>query len=478
MAHLFFSAAHKSSGKTTLTVGLAAAMAARGLRVQCFKKGPDFIDPLWLARASGHACYNLDFNTQSRGEIRMLFAAHNRAADISLIEANKGLFDGVALDGGDSNAALASLLGAPVVLIIDVKGITRGLAPLLLGYQAFGRELDFAGVILNKVGGARHEAKLRAVVERYTDLPVLGAIGFDEAMLAPERHLGLMPPNESGAAEGKIAALCEVVQRGTEIDALLEIAARAVAPPPPQPPADAGGALAGPAVRIGVARDAAFGFYYADDLEALTAAGAELVFFDALQDARLPDMDGLFLGGGFPEMRMAQLQANSALRAEIRAAGEAGLPIYAECGGLMYLARRIRWKGEEAQMVGLIPGDVQMHSHPQGRGLVQLRPTAHLPWSATGSAGQGGQGEPLIRAHEFHHASLENLPEKARFAFDVLRGVGIGGGKDGFVIHNVLAGFAHLRATEQSPWARGFVDFVRRQKEHAAAGCAGDSAGC
>jgi cobyrinic acid a,c-diamide synthase len=200
MAQLFISAAHKSSGKTTISVGLAAALAARGLAVQTFKKGPDYIDPMWLALASGRPCRNLDFHLMSRDEIGASFARHAAAADVSLVEGNKGLHDGLDLDGSNSNAALAALLGAPVVLVLDARGMTRGVAPLILGYQAFDPAVRIAGVILNNLGGARHEAKLRAVIEHYTDCAVLGAVPCDERLAITERHLGLVPSNEAASA--------------------------------------------------------------------------------------------------------------------------------------------------------------------------------------------------------------------------------------------------------------------------------------
>ena len=197
MAHLFISAAHKSSGKTTVSIGLAAALRARGLRIQPFKKGPDYIDPMWLARASETPCYNLDFNTQSDSEISALFARHAERADLGLIEGNKGLHDGVDPEGRDSSAALAKLLNAPVVLVVDVMGITRGVAPLVLGYQVFDPEVAIEGVILNRVASPRQEGKLRQALERYTDLPVIGAIGRNPALFVKERHLGLTTPDET-----------------------------------------------------------------------------------------------------------------------------------------------------------------------------------------------------------------------------------------------------------------------------------------
>ena len=199
-SRFLISAAHKSSGKTTLSIGLVAALAARGQVVQPYKKGPDYIDPMWLGLAADRACYNLDFHVMAREEITESFARHACAADVALVEGNKGLYDGLDLEGGNSNAALARLLGLPVILVIDARGMTRGIAPLILGYQAFDQDLRIAGVILNRVGGSRHEDKLRAVIEHYTDVPVLVAVHEDPALQIRERHLGLVPSNEAGLA--------------------------------------------------------------------------------------------------------------------------------------------------------------------------------------------------------------------------------------------------------------------------------------
>ena len=457
MTHLLISAAHKSSGKTTLSIGLCRALAARGLAVQPFKKGPDYIDPMWLGDAAGRPCYNLDFQTQSADEIRNLVACRSRGAELSLIEGNKGLYDGMALDGSNSNAALAKLLGAPVILVIDTRGITRGVAPLLLGYQHFDPAVRIRGVILNQVGGARHEAKLRESVEHYTDIPVLGAVRRNSALVIDERHLGLIPENEESAAGRLIATIAAAVGEQVDLDRLLTVARDATPlpechPEPAPPPA-------GERIRIAIARDRAFGFYYPDDLEALEAAGAELLPFDALADSRLPDCDGLFIGGGFPETQMEALSANAALRAHIREAIEAGLPTYAECGGLMYLARSLRWKDRSAEMVGVIPGDAVMCDRPQGRGYIHLAETEDFPWPAAGSRPPAD-----IPAHEFHYSRLENLPPAGRFAYRVLRGSGIDGRHDGFRHRNLLACYAHLRNTGSYPWARRFLAFVRSHR--------------
>lgn len=450
MHRFLVSAAHKSSGKTTIAIGLAAALRQRGLSVQPFKKGPDYIDPLWLSRAAGRPCRNLDFFLSPPDEIRAQFA-RGADADVCLVEGNKGLYDGLALDGSNSNAALAHLLDLPVILVLDARGMTRGVAPLILGYQAFDRNIRIAGAILNRLGGRRHEAKLRAVIEHYTDVPVIGALQEDARLALVERHLGLMPANEAAGAEALIAGIAEAVAEQVDLDRLLDLSGADPLPAAVLPAPTFAGDLV-----IAIARDAAFGFYYTDDLEALENAGATLVPFDALKDARLPDCDALFIGGGFPESFLDELAANESLRADIRTRIAAGLPTYAECGGLMYLARSIAWGDKTRPMVGAIDGEIVMHPKPVGRGYVILRPTAAHPWR------QGESGEAAaIPAHEFHYSDIRGLPADTRFAYKVERGHGVDGHRDGIVRHNMLASYTHLRGTAGCNWPSRFVAFAR-----------------
>jgi len=454
MSRLLISAAHKSSGKTTVTVGLCAALAERGLAVQPFKKGPDYIDPMWLGQAAGRPCHNLDFYNMSHEEILTTTGHYSADADITLIEGNKGLYDGLDLDGSNSNAALAKLLDSPVILVLDARGMTRGIAPLILGYQAFDPEIKIAGVILNQLGGSRHEAKLRAVIEHYTDVAVIGGIHRDSSLKITERHLGLIPSNEEASAQNKILHIRDLIKAQVDLDQLLSITGQAPLAFEALPTV---AEIPGEVVRIGIARDAAFGFYYPDDLDALQRAGAKLVMFDTLQDKTLPAIDGLFIGGGFPESRMQELEANSELRASIRQAIENGMPAYAECGGLMYLARSLSWKDRKSEMVGVIPADIIMHTRPQGRGYVRLRETDASIWP-------GAPALPEFSAHEFHYSSLENISSPLEFAYTVTRGTGVDGKNDGIVINRLLACYSHMRDTEQHRWALRFVDFVRENK--------------
>ena len=454
MNRFLISAAHKSSGKTMVSIGLCAALKARGHSVQPYKKGPDYIDPMWLSQASGRACRNLDLYLMNNEDVISTFSRH--LSEVNLVEGNKGLYDGLALDGSNSNAALAKMLDLPVFLVIDARGMTRGIAPLILGYQAFDREINIAGVLLNNLGGSRHESKLRAVIEHYTDVPVVGAIHHDERLSIVERHLGLMPSNESHVAVAKIKQIGDAISEQVDLEKLLQLSYKKILEVPHK--AEVIDLPAKDKVRIAIARDRAFGFYYADDLDALRQAGAELVPFDALRDARLPDVDALYIGGGFPETCAEELEANSSLRQEIRRRIEEGMPTYAECGGLMYLSRNIAYQGRTYEMVGAIPGDVRMHAKPIGRGYVHLKEEdAHIWPRPEGPA-------TAIKAHEFHYSSLENLPEDCRYAYRVERGHGIDGKRDGLMLHNMLASYTHLRTIGNCYWAQRFVAFIKSVK--------------
>lgn len=460
MSRVYISAAHKSSGKTTVTIGLCAALSARGYRVQPFKKGPDYIDPQWLAKASDQPCYNLDFNTMTHAEIDALWETHSIGADVSILEGNKGLYDGVDPEGSDCNAALAKQLGLPVILVVDVEGITRGVAPLLMGYQTFDTDITISGVILNKVVGDRHEAKLRAAIQKYTDLPVLGAIRRNADLVIDERHLGLVPSNEHQMAMQQIETIQRQIEQQVDIDAIIELLAI-------DKTSDKSSSIASElktsnestmaSVRIGIAQDSAFGFYYRDDLEAFAENGAELVPIDLINDKTLPELDGLFIGGGFPEMHMLKLSEHKSMHKQIQSAVEDGLPVYAECGGLMYLCRQISWHDRNYEMAGALPADVVMHKRPQGRGYVRLKETGNSLWPIKDDRGE-------IAAHEFHHSSLENVAEDIQYAYEVKRGQGIDGKYDGMIYRNTLASYAHLRSVQSSPWVKGFVDFVKARK--------------
>ena len=495
---LLISAAHKSSGKTVFTTGLCAELVYRGYDVRPFKKGPDYIDPQWLALATQANCYNLDFNTQTPDEMVGMFigkcesekvgglltttlqasftapgthsnAGHQRLfkcrgefqrdgrddnnGTIAIIEANKGLYDGVSTDGTDSNAALAKLLSIPVILVIDCEGMTRGIAPLLCGYLNFDPDVPIAGVVLNKVGGARHADKLKAAVAQYTNVPVVGCVMRDERMTLPERHLGLIPSSEYQKASERIEAMRQVGSENVNIEEILTIAHSAseieIDDRELARLRETAVLTTEKKINLGIFLDSAFSFYYPDDLESLENIGFSLVPINALYDTSLPDVAAIFIGGGFPETQAGALQSNSSLRAEIKDAIEAGLPAYAECGGLMYLSRSIEWHGKRHEMVGVIQADTVMRERPCGRGYVQIEETADMLWPSVNSA------KPIYGAHEFHYSKLVNLSPDENTAYTMLRGTGVGNGRDGIVYKNLLASFVHLRASN-SGWTKRF----------------------
>ncbi|MDH5614446.1 MAG: hydrogenobyrinic acid a,c-diamide synthase (glutamine-hydrolyzing) [Gammaproteobacteria bacterium] len=456
MSRLLISAAHKSSGKTTVSLGLCAAFTRRGKIVQPFKKGPDYIDPMWLKKAANRPCHNLDFYLMSNEEILATFNRFDTQSDISIIEGNKGFYDGLDLDGSNSNAALAHLLKAPVILVIDARGMTRGVAPLIRGYQDFDKDININGVILNNLGGSRHESKLRAVIEHYTDVPVLGAVHYDKKLNIVERHLGLIPSNEEQTSDQRINEICHLIEQQVDLDSLDAIAQK-TSPDISSVTAQSVQTHA-PDIKLGIAMDESFGFYYDGDLEALKNAGAEFVPFNTLKDTHLPDIDALFIGGGFPETHMDSLAANTSLKKEIYDKIEAGLPTYAECGGLMYLSRSISWNGKTADMVGVIPADTVMHEKPQGRGYVRIRETGKGLWDSESESKE-------YSAHEFHYSGLEKLPINTRYSYKILRGYGVNGRNDGIVHKNMTACYLHLRDVESNHWAERFINFARKIKQ-------------
>lgn len=444
----YLSAAHKSSGKTLVSLGLCAALKSQSLSVQAFKKGPDYIDPIWLCKASGHPCYNLDFYNMSNEEIQSLYQQHAQNKDVVVIEGNKGLYDGMNVSGGNANADLAKLLDIPVVLVIDTNGMTRGIAPLIKGYQDFDKSIKFAGVILNKVGGQRHESKLVKAIQYYTDMEVLGSVHRSNELMIDERHLGLMPANETGGSEAMIKTIAKHINDGVDIGQLLSVSTTK------SPKSSTKVTKVEKVLRIAVAKDSAFGFYYADDLDAFESLGVGIQYFDTTKDSKLPEVDGLFIGGGFPEMKLEALSKNKSLLNDIQQKITQGLPTYAECGGLMYLTNSITFNRKKYAMAGVIDADTIMTKRPVGRGYVELEAEDYHPWQGVSEK---------IYAHEFHYSKLENINPNTRYGYKVLRGVGVDNNQDGILFNNLLATYAHLRNVGGNRWVEQFVDFIKKK---------------
>jgi len=433
------------SGKTFLTMSLVSCWRAMGRWVVPFKKGPDYIDAAWLGMASGRPCYNLDPYLMSPQQILASYARRTEAAQVAVVEGNRGLFDGVDEHGTYSTAELAKLLGLPVVVVLDVTKTTRTAAAMVLGLRALDPELPIAGVVLNQVGNPRHESILRKSVEQYGGVTVLGALPRLRDPGFPERHLGLVPPPESRDAKGILERAAELVSHYVDVEALWELALKQTRCIPQVHLYRAKRQASKSGAKLGVIRDSAFHFYYPENLEALADEGLELVEIDSLKDSRLPEVDGLYMGGGFPEMFASALADNQGLRREIRSMVLDGLPVYAECGGLMYLGEGIRAQGRSYPMVGALPLWTEFTDRPQGHGYTALEAVEENPFIPKGD---------LLKGHEFHYSRVVSLDEsKVRFAFSVKRGRGLDGHRDGILKENVLASYTHLHAASCENWA-------------------------
>jgi cobyrinic acid a,c-diamide synthase len=450
------------SGKTLVSLGIARALADRGVAVRPFKKGPDYIDTAWLGVAARSTCRNLDTFLMSDEAIASALAKGSGDADLLLVEGNRGLFDGVDIEGSHSTAMLARRLAAPVVLVLDCTKMTRTAAALVLGCRAMDPEVDLAGVILNRVGCGRHEAIVREAVAGIAGTPVLGAIrrikGDDPL---PGRHLGLVTAVEHPDPEAAVQRAAEAVAAGVDLDRLLAVAQWA--PELELMPADM--AIEQVAVTIGYLEGKAFSFYYPENLERLRAAGVQLVPIDPANASELPAVDGLYIGGGFPEVHAARLGANTEFTASVRARVDSGMPVYAECAGLMYLARELVVDGVTHTMAGVLDLVVEQRPTPQGHGYEVAVVDRDNPFFAAGTR---------LVGHEFHYSRLVDDGERQNSVLRVERGTGIGGQRDGIVDGRVWASYLHLHAGATPGWADGFLSLAAQfaaEREGSAALC-------
>lgn len=437
------------SGKSVAAVGLLAALRAQGRKVLPFKKGPDYIDAGWLAKAAGRPCYNLDPYLASPEQLRHTFFGHlGPETEIALVEGNRGLYDGVNASGSYSTAELAILLNLPVLLVVNCAKATRTIAALVLGCRMFDPRLSISGIILNQVATARHERIIRESLAQSGDIPVVGIIPRLAADIFPMRHLGVTPHQEYSGAEQAVQGLAEMAARHFDLDAIVHLMSaihvpQALKPTPAKP--------APQRVRIGVMRDAAFQFYYEENLEALAQNGAELVMINALSAECLPDgLHGLYIGGGFPETSAQALADNRSFRDSLRKAIEAGLPVYAECGGLIYLGRSLLLEGKEYPLTGIFPVSFSLAAKPQAHGYSILR-----------VEGKNSFYEPglQIKGHEFRYSKVHNWNgQSSELVFKVERGTGFCEGRDGLVYKNALALYTHVLASGAPAWVRGFID--------------------
>lgn len=456
-------------GKTFVTVGIASALQKRDMDIFPFKKGPDYIDSAWLSSAVKKQCYNLDTFLMGEEGVIQSFEQHTGIGEvcrycddascarcdrlkgflnnkIAIIEGNRGIFDGMDDRGTYSTAELAKILKSQVILVLDSTKSTRTLAAEVLGCQKMDPDIQIAGVILNRVAGKRHEEIARTSIEKICGIPVIGALPKLDPGLFPERHLGLITPEEYPEIEDAIAYATDAVEKYVTIDKLIALTNTGKPLLMKKNKKHASEKQTNQRIRIGIVMDTAFSFYYPDNIEALKAHGAEIIEINALKDHELPDIDALYIGGGFPETNAAQLSANKSFRLSVKEAVETGLPVYAECGGALYMGKSITYKDKTYPMAGVLPVEFDFDKKPQGHGYTILEVKETNPYFEISS---------IIHGHEFHYSKGKNLEsDKIRFIFKVHKGYGFNKLEDGICYKNLLAVYSHLHAAGTAQWAK------------------------
>ena len=456
------------SGKTILSLGVIAAWIRLGRSVAPFKKGPDYIDAGWLALAAGRPCYNLDTFMIKKERVLDSFLTHTLKNDIAVIEGNRGLYDGIDIEGSSSTAELAKLLKAPVILCIDCTKTTRTVAAVVSGCIRFDPDVKIKGVVLNRIAGSRHENILRKSIEYYCGIPVLGAVPKLGKQSFPERHMGLIPTSEHAWAKESIAAASQMASAYLDLDALAEVASckqpsipfadyadlrrlsnHSIHPSSSNHPIIHPFNKQSSSPRIGIIKDSAFQFYYPENIEALISAGAEPVFISPLSSNKIPPVDAIYIGGGFPETHAEKLAENVEFRKELKSLAEDGLPIYAECGGLMYLGETLITGKKSYPMAGVLPVVFGLSGRPQGHGYTIIKVKRENPYFKVGTE---------LRGHEFHYSKvLEWKGDDNDLVFCMKRGRGLINKSDGLCYKNVLATYTHLHALGTPEWAEAMV---------------------
>ena len=502
---IIIAALRGGSGKTLLSIGIIAALSKPGKSIAPFKKGPDYIDAGWLALAAGRPCYNLDSFLLSRQDNLQSFLMHSRHCNISIIEGNRGLYDGIDLGGSTSTAELAKLIQCPVVLCVDCTKITRTMAAVVMGCSLFDPDVMIKAVILNRVANRRHEKKLRDSIEHYCGIPVLGAIPKLDRQHFPERHLGLVPTPEHDWAADSIEAIAKIAEQHVDLNAIVKISQQAPVLEAEDGELNGEGGMRNaecgmrkpetrdqrpevrrqksenrgqrtenrgqglevrsqkpaarnqrpetsdqqPRPRIGIIKDSAFQFYYPENIDALSDGGAEVVFISPLKDRGLRDLDALYIGGGFPETHAEQLADNKNFSRQLKAMADDGFPIYAECGGLMYLGEELVLEGNAYPMTGILPVAFDFYKKPQGHGYTIVTVEGENPYFDVGTE---------IRGHEFHYSRVSHWTGGENdLVFRMKRGVGIDKDRDGILYKNVLATYTHVHALGTPGWASALI---------------------
>jgi len=468
------------SGKTFVSCGLVRYFKDRNLKVLAFKKGPDYIDSAWLKLASGKEVRNLDTYLIPKEAVVSSFMQSAFANDINVIEGNRGLYDGYDKNGSHSSAELAKLLGCPVVLVLTVKKITRTSAAIILGCKLMDTELNIAGVILNQVAGKRHEQIIRNSIEETTGISVIGAIPKLDSEILPSRHLGLITPGEYEFAERAVELSVKAIRDYVDAERVLDITKQSdgrlitnyelrITNDKSNIPRQAlddkekgerkkEKRKGRKGLRIGYFCDRVFSFYYPENLEALESGGAQLIKISSFEDKKLPDIDALYIGGGFPESNIELISSNKELMKSLKSAAEDGLPVYAECGGLIYIGNSIEVDGKLNELTGILPIDFKMNKNPVGHGYSEVVIDAGNPFFEKGM---------VIKGHEFHYSSLVDWKESLKTCMNVKRGVGAFNKRDGIVYKNVFGTYMHIHALGCRQWAEGLINICKERKINA-----------
>lgn len=459
-SRLVIAGTSSGAGKTTVTIGLMAALQRRGLRVQGFKCGPDYIDPTYHTAVTGRQSRNLDTWMLAHDTMREIFLRGSQEADLSIIEGVMGLYDGKdPRSNTGSTAEISVLLEAPVLLVVNVQSMARSAAAIVMGYQKLDERVRIAGVIVNKCGSEGHYKIVKAAIEKECGVPVVGWLGRDDAMSIPERHLGLIPAIERGELHPLFEQAGDLIEKGVDLETVLQLANEAPTLEWPEQRLfgqRAEGAGSEDPPMIAVARDAAFNFYYPENLELLEQAGARLVDFSPLAGESVPeDADGVYLGGGFPEEFARQLAEQAHVMADLRERAQQQLPIFAECGGYMFLTQSITDRsGETYPMVGLIPAEVRMQNRLAALGYREV--------TALEECLLLEQGE-MLRGHEFHYSTLNRLTDDYPALYETkgLRGAGT----DGYRKGSISAGYTHVHLASHPKAAQRWVDQCRSYRQ-------------
>ncbi|MCP3943880.1 MAG: cobyrinate a,c-diamide synthase [Desulfobacteraceae bacterium] len=447
------------SGKTIISLGITAAWKSSGICVSPFKKGPDYIDAGWLSRAAGRPCYNLDTFLCLPGVVQNSYNINSQNSDIALVEGNRGLYDGIDIDGSTSTSELAKLLKLPVLLVLDCSKSTRTMAALLMGCMQFEPDIDICGVVLNRVAGKRHEDKVRVSIEKFCGIPVFGAVPKLSAKDFPERHMGLVTSEEHSFSEKAIESAMKAVVN-VDLDALYEavtcVDKKIIASDSPEPLRKMPISIENDPVRIGVIRDSAFQFYYPDNLDALKNLGAKIIFISPLEEESIPEVHAIYMGGGFPETHARKLADNQVFRDNLKALSQKGLPIYAECGGLIFLGQSIELSNIQYPMSGIFPIRFGLSQKPQGHGYTRVKVVHDNPFYKKGE---------ILTGHEFRYSKILSIDcQDHEMAFKMERGKGILDKKDGFFKDNTFGTYTHIHALGSLSWAPSLIARARAYK--------------